>query len=232
MAGLIVRRQGANRADFKGCNGKKKRQSLLLAAASREKEKDMARINPGDQSRLYVDQGGGLRRRNGAEQTEYRSFGRGAEAVQRDKRPAGVSQTGGVVPTCGSRKFSFPDLAAIAARGGVVGQLESGAYPIDDNFADASRNSPIPHPANLSPVIATSWPGSGNGIHGYVYDAVRAAENRIRFFTSPACRRSRSCFDSRAEQPGREHRTGKRDGVRLEDTTYIVCHLGGGVTSI
>ena len=23
----------------------------------------------------------------------------------------------------------------------------------------------------------------------------------------------------------------KRDGVRLEDTTYIVCHLGGGVTS-
>ena len=23
----------------------------------------------------------------------------------------------------------------------------------------------------------------------------------------------------------------KRDGVKLEDTTYIVCHLGGGVTS-
>ena len=61
------------------------------------------------------------------------------------------------------------DLAAVAARGGVVGQIESGAYFADRKFAEASKNSPAPHPANLSPIIAYEIAEeAGTGIHGYV----------------------------------------------------------------
>ena len=131
------------------------------------------------------------------------------------------------------QKVQLSDLAAIAARGGVVGQLESGAYLIDDNFADASRNSPIPHPANLSPVIAYELAReAGTGIHGYVYDAVCGCGKPDPIFTFTGVPEIKKPFlthvlNSRAVSIEQA----KRDGVRLEDTTYIVCHLGGGVTS-
>ena len=42
------------------------------------------------------------------------------------------------------QNLTLTDLAAIAARGGIVGQLDSGAYLIDEVFAEASRTSTIP----------------------------------------------------------------------------------------
>ncbi|MGF6375991.1 butyrate kinase [Clostridiales Family XIII bacterium PM5-7] len=132
-----------------------------------------------------------------------------------------------------SQKVAVTDLAAIAARGGVVGQLESGAYLIDEKFADASRNSPIPHPANLSPIIAYELAQEANtGIHGYVYDAVCGCGVPDPIFTYTGVPEIQKPFlthvlNSRAVSIEQA----KRDGVNLEDTTYIVCHLGGGVTS-
>lgn len=125
------------------------------------------------------------------------------------------------------------DLAAVAARGGVVGQIESGAYLADCKFAEASKNSPAPHPANLSPIIAYEIAEeAGTGIHGYVYDAVCGCGTPDPIFTYTGVPEIRKPFlthvlNSRAvaiEQA-------KRDGVSLKDSTYIVCHLGGGVTS-
>ncbi len=125
------------------------------------------------------------------------------------------------------------DLAAVAARGGVVGQIESGAYLADRKFAEASKNSPAPHPANLSPIIAYEIAEeAGTGIHGYVYDAVCGCGTPDPIFTYTGVPEIRKPFlthvlNSRAvaiEQA-------KRDGVSLKDSTYIVCHLGGGVTS-
>ena len=125
------------------------------------------------------------------------------------------------------------DLAAVAARGGVVGQIESGAYFADRKFAEASKNSPAPHPANLSPIIAYEIAEeAGTGIHGYVYDAVCCCGTPDPIFTYTGVPEIRKPFlthvlNSRAvaiEQA-------KRDGISLKDSTYIVCHLGGGVTS-
>lgn len=124
-------------------------------------------------------------------------------------------------------------LSAIAARGGVVGQLESGAYLIDEAFAEASRHSPIPHPANLSPVIAYELAKeAGTGIHGYVYDAVCGCGKPNPLFTFTGMPEIQKPFlthvlNSRAVSIEQA----RRDGAVLEDTTYIVCHLGGGVTS-
>lgn len=132
-----------------------------------------------------------------------------------------------------SQQVEVTDLAAIAARGGIVGQLESGAYLVDEKFAEASRISQIPHPANLSPIIAHELAKEANtGIHGYVYDAVCGCGVPDPIFTYTGVPEIKKPFlthvlNSRAVSIEQA----KRDGVKLEDSTYIVCHLGGGVTS-
>lgn len=132
-----------------------------------------------------------------------------------------------------SQSIAVTDLAAIAARGGTVGQLESGAYLVDEAFAEASRDSQIPHPANLSPIIAYELAKEANtGIHGYVYDAVCGCGVPDPIFTYTGVPEIKKPFfthvlNSRAVSI--EQAT--RDSVKLEDSTYIVCHLGGGVTS-
>lgn len=125
------------------------------------------------------------------------------------------------------------ELAAIAARGGVVGQIESGAYLVNEAFVEASRNSQIPHPANLSPIIAYEIAKeAGTGIRGYVYDAVCGCGVPEPIFTYTGVPEIQKPFlthvlNSRAVSIEQA----KRDGENLKDTTYIVCHLGGGVTS-
>lgn len=131
------------------------------------------------------------------------------------------------------QKLELADLSAIAARGGIVGQLDSGAYLVDEVFAEASKNSTIPHPANLSPIIAYELAEqAGTGIHGYVYDAVCGCGLPDPIFTYTGVPEIQKPFlthvlNSRAVSIEQA----RRDGVKLEDTTYIVCHLGGGVTS-
>lgn len=132
-----------------------------------------------------------------------------------------------------SQNLEPRDLAGIAARGGVVGQIESGAYLVDEAFARASKDSPAPHPANLSPIIAYEIAKeAGTGIHGYVYDAVCGCGVPEQIFTYTGVPEIKKPFlthvlNSRAVSIEQA----KRDGVKLEDSTYIVCHLGGGVTS-
>ena len=132
-----------------------------------------------------------------------------------------------------SQNLEVKDLAAIAARGGVVGQLESGAYLVDDAFAQASLDSPAPHPANLAAVIAHEMIKEADAdINAYIYDAVCGCGVPDPIFTYTGVPEIKKPFfthvlNSRAVSIEQA----KRDGVRLEDTTYIVCHLGGGVTS-
>ncbi|MGN0659371.1 MAG: butyrate kinase [Emergencia sp.] len=132
-----------------------------------------------------------------------------------------------------SQNLSVGDLSAIAARGGVVGQIESGAYLVNEAFAEASRNSPAPHPANLSAVIAYEMiKEAGADINAYIYDAVCGCGVPEPIFTYTGVPEIKKPFythvlNSRAVSIEQA----KRDGVKLEDTTYIVCHLGGGVTS-
>lgn len=123
------------------------------------------------------------------------------------------------------------DLDAIAVRGGVVGQLKSGAYLVDEAFAEASLHSPAPHPANLSPVIGYELAREGK-VHAYVYDAVCGCGVPNEVYTITGVPEITKPFlthvlNSRAvcfEQA-------KRDKKALQDATYIVTHLGGGITT-
>ncbi len=128
------------------------------------------------------------------------------------------------------------DLTAIACRAGVVGELEAGAYEVTEKFRNASLNSDQPHPANLSPIIGYEIAKEANATGGknvkaYIYDAVCGCgkPNPIYQLTGlPEIERPflTHVLNSRAvaiEQA-------KRDGVSIYDHTYIVAHLGGGIT--
>lgn len=108
-------------------------------------------------------------------------------------------------------------LDAIACRGGTVGELESGAYVVDQEFADASFSSAIPHPANLAPVIGwniakkqmKSWVTGRKSSSEFMCTTLCAdAENRRKYIPSLAFQRLKTVFDTCSEQPCREYRTG------------------------
>ena len=123
------------------------------------------------------------------------------------------------------------DLAAIATRGGVVGQLEPGAYEINETFVERSLHSKAPHPANLAPVIGYALAQEA-GIPAYVYDAVCGCGVPEKMYTITGLPELERPFlthvlNSRAVSIAQA----KKDGVKLEDVTYIVTHLGGGITT-
>lgn len=129
------------------------------------------------------------------------------------------------------QQTALTDLTAIAARGGVVGQLEPGAYEINRQLAERSLHSPAPHPANLAPVIAYALAQEA-GIPAYIYDAVCGCGIPERMYTITGL--------PELERPFLTHvlncravsiAQAARDGRRLEDVTYIVTHLGGGITT-
>lgn len=131
-------------------------------------------------------------------------------------------------------------LDAIACRGGAVGELESGAYIVDQKFAEASYHSEIPHPANLAPVIgwniaekANKKPENKEGhvVRVYVYDPVCGCGKPEKMYTITGIPEIEKMFlthvlNSRAvsiEQAS-------RDGIAFDKACYIVAHLGGGIT--
>lgn len=129
------------------------------------------------------------------------------------------------------QKTAPGDLAAIATRAGVVGQLEPGAYLIDETFADRSLHSQTPHPANLAPVIGHILAKKA-GIQAYAYDAVCGCGIPEKIYTITGIPELERAFlthvlNSRAVSIAQA----KKDGRKLEESTYIVTHLGGGITT-
>lgn len=140
------------------------------------------------------------------------------------------------------RGIKVEELDAIACRGGVVGQLEPGAYLVDQTFADASYHAEVPHPANLAPVIGYEIARQANkkrgktekdidAVRAYVYDPVCACGIPEKIYTITGLPEVKKPFmthvlNSRAVSIEQA----KRDGKKLEESTYIVAHLGGGIT--
>lgn len=121
-------------------------------------------------------------------------------------------------------------LSAIAARGGVIGKLNCGAYLIDESLVNASINSPAPHAANIAPVIAYELANMA-GINAYIYDPVCGCGDPEEIFTITGMPEIEKPFlthvlNSRAVAI----QQAKADRKDLNDTTYIVAHLGGGIT--
>lgn len=132
-----------------------------------------------------------------------------------------------------SQNIEIDDLDGIAARAGVVGQIESGAYEINEDFVEASIKANANHPANLSPVIAYELiKESKKGIKAYIYDAVCGCGKPDEELKITGLKEIERPFlthvlNSRAVSIEQA----RRDKKNVFESTYIVAHLGGGVTA-
>ncbi len=183
-------------------------------------------INPGSTSTKVALYAGPLER-------DMRPLPHGSEELK--KYPAINDQLDfrrqAIVDYLIDKKVGLSDLAAIASRGGVVGRLESGAHLVDEAFVEASLNSPQNHVANLAPVIAYELARQA-GLKAYVYDPVCALGQPAEVLTLSGLPELPRPFlthvlNSRAVS----YEQAENDGRELADTSYVVVHLGGGITS-
>lgn len=120
-------------------------------------------------------------------------------------------------------------LSAVAARGGTFGYAKGGAYLVEEKLLEACRNPVTNHPSNLSALLAAQL-AAQYGCRAYIYDAVCTNEvtdlARMTGLKDVKRRPFSHVLNTRAvarEQAGAQ-------GRRYEDMTFIVAHLGGGIS--
>ena len=126
---------------------------------------------------------------------------------------------------------SMADLSVIVSRGGSTKPLaHGGAYTINEKMAHDLRECPASsHAGNLGPMIA--WELSReNGIPAYIYDSVAVDELQpvARISGLPDISRVSLVHVLNSRYAARK--VAREQGVDYEKSTYIVAHIGGGIT--
>lgn len=121
-------------------------------------------------------------------------------------------------------------ISAIAGRGGLLHPLEGGVYEVsDDMMADLSDARYGEHPCNLGAILADAL-GREWGVPAYIVDPVVTDEmmDVARITGLPGVER-RSLFHA-LNQRGAARTAALRQGVEYEESDFIVCHMGGGIS--
>lgn len=127
--------------------------------------------------------------------------------------------------------YKCSDLNGVAARGGCVAELETGAYVVDDHFTELARDTINPHASNLAILIANDI-RKEYGVPAYAYDLVCGTGKPQEMFTlSGAPLISRPFLTHVLNSRAVAFEQAKRDNTTIYDQTYIVCHLGGGCST-
>ncbi|MBE6998431.1 MAG: butyrate kinase [Ruminococcaceae bacterium] len=124
----------------------------------------------------------------------------------------------------------FSDLDAVAARGGPIAPLHSGAYEVDDAMEQVIRTHPLDQHASLLGALLANRIEHEHGIPSYIYDAVSVNE------MLPVCRVSgvpalpRQALIHNLNMRAAALRLCRQNGWDYKEKTIIVAHLGGGIT--
>ena len=122
------------------------------------------------------------------------------------------------------------DLSAVAARGGPIAPLHSGAYRVNDRMAEVIRTHPQDQHASLLGALIARELAREAGVEAYIYDAVTVDE------LLDVCRITGVPFIRRL---GQGHNLNMRaaalkycadNGLDYAKSTLLVAHLGGGIS--
>ncbi len=128
-----------------------------------------------------------------------------------------------------SSGIDMKSLSAIMSRGG-TGQIDGGAYVIDENLIAKYKTPYIDHISCVSPVIAYDL-SREYGVPAYIYDAVGTDE-----FADI----SRVSGMPELPWPGGSHtlnvkavarKSAAKLGKNPEDCVFIITHMGGGIST-
>ena len=125
---------------------------------------------------------------------------------------------------------SLESFGAVAARGGALPPVKSGAYEVNEKMVETLKNHPVDqHASNLGAGIALSL-ANEIGVKAYIYDAITVDEmtevNKITGLKG-------------IRVPAKGHNLNTRaaalklcaaKGIDYKKVNIIVAHLGGGIT--
>lgn len=129
-----------------------------------------------------------------------------------------------------SEGFDAGTLSAVVGRGGIIPNIVSGGYLVDQVMFDCIRDHPIfEHASNLGGLMARTF-AQPLGIPAYIYDAVTSdellPEARITGFKEVI--RTSFCHVLNARATSIKY--AQSLGRRYEDMNLVVAHLGGGIS--
>ena len=137
-----------------------------------------------------------------------------------------------VVEDCMARHGISPEsLDGVVGRGGMIPELYTGAYLVNDAMLDAIVNDPAvtAHASNLGAFLADAI-AKPLGIPAIIYDAVASDDMpeiaKVTWFAE--VRRTSFCHVLNMKAVARKY--AERVGKRYEDLSLIIAHLGGGIS--
>ena len=126
--------------------------------------------------------------------------------------------------------LSLKDIDAVAARGGPIAELHSGAYEVDDAMEEVIRTHPLDQHASLLGALLANRIEHEAGIPSYIYDAVSVNE------MLPVCRITgvpalpRVALIHNLNMRAAALRLCREKGWDYKEKTILVAHMGGGIT--
>lgn len=128
--------------------------------------------------------------------------------------------------------MKMSDFDFIASRGTGGGKQQAGAYVIDEAYLQQCHdfNATAPHPLNVGPSIAFDL-AVENGVQAYVYDTEGVYEYNeyAELSGNKEWPGTIGCHTLNAKAVARK--AAAELGGRYEDYNFVICHLGGGITT-
>jgi len=126
--------------------------------------------------------------------------------------------------------FELSRLSAVVGRGGIIPNIVTGGYIVDEALADCLLHHTVfDHASNLGGLMAREF-ARPLGIPAYIYDAVTSdelpPEARVTGFREVT--RTSFCHVLNARATG--HKYAQAMGRRYEDMNLVIAHLGGGIS--
>lgn len=126
--------------------------------------------------------------------------------------------------------FVLSRLSAVVGRGGILPNISTGGYLVDDVLADCLRSHPVfEHASNLGGLMAQAF-AQPLDIPAYIYDAVTSdqllPEARITGFREV----TRTSFCHVLNSRATSIRYAQSLGREYADMNLVVAHLGGGIS--
>jgi butyrate kinase len=122
------------------------------------------------------------------------------------------------------------EIDAVAGRGGLLRPLQGGTYRVSAAMCkDLEESRYGEHASNLGPILARRF-GKMLGVPAYIVDPVTVDEYEPSSRISGVPGIERKCRTHSLNIKSVARRCAREMGKALEDTTFVVAHLGGGIS--
>ena len=122
------------------------------------------------------------------------------------------------------------DIKAVVGRGAPLKPLEGGAYEINDELLEAVKTAKYSnHASNLGSIVASHLGGKYN-VTSMISDPITVDNFTDIARISGVPEIHRKCRSHALNIKEVSRREALKDGKTLEETNFVTCHMGGGVS--